>query len=104
MREVDFTDESGRRWRVRVPLDCPEELYSSGIVIGPPAGLDDWLEKQGWPEGRRIAIHNALHSRGLFTVKDVLRKPQEVAGALQSVVKTDLQGIQTVYYLEAGGK
>ncbi len=104
MREVDYTDDSGRQWRVRVPEGCPEELYPSGIVVGPPAGLDDWLRLRGWPEAGRIALHNALHNRHLFTVKDVLRRPQDVVGALQAVLKADLQGIQQCYYQEVGGK
>jgi hypothetical protein len=104
MREVDYTDDSGRIWRVRVPDDCPEELYPSGIVVGPPAGLDDWLTEHGWPETYRIAIHNALHSRGLLTAKDVLQRGKEVQAVLLGVTRTDMQGIQNCYYQEVGGR
>lgn len=100
MREVDYTDEAGRRWRVRVPDGAPEDMYSAGIVVGPPAGLDDWLKGRGWPEPYRIAIHNALHARGLITVQDVMKRPEEVRAALNAVTRTDMQGIQQVYYQE----
>lgn len=101
MREVDYTDTDGRTWRVRVPDNARPEDYPAGIVVGPPAGLDAWLEGRGWTEEQRIRLHNALHSRGLITIKEVMRRPQDVEGALKAVLKTDIQGIQRCYYDEA---
>ncbi len=99
MREVDYTDDLGRAWRVRVPDDCPSDRYSEGIPIGPPA-----LTRLGLPDEVETRLHNQLHGRRLFTTKDVLRRPTDVFAALQATFKVDMQRVQSLYVEEQGGK
>lgn len=103
MRDVDYTAEDGRIWRVRVPDDCPADMISAGIPVGPP-DLDSRLAERGWPLETRIRLHNELHTRGLLTLKDVLRRPADLEGTLKSVLRTDMQTLQTWYYEDHGGK
>ncbi len=98
MQEVDWADEAGRKFRVRVPDACPPELYSSGIPVGPPA-----LTRLGLPLEIEVRLHNELHGRRLLTRQDVLARPRDVIGALQAALKTDLQRLQQVYAEEQGG-
>ena len=95
MREVDYSDGAGRRFRVRVPEGCPVELYPSGIPVGPPS-----LGGLGLPLEVEVRLHNELHARGFLTARDVRRRPQEVIAALQAALRLDLQRIQQVYAAE----
>ena len=98
MKDIDYQDESGRWWRVRVPDDCPVELYASGIPVGPPS-LDS-LEDM--PEATKVRLHNELFHRGILTRRDALRFGKEIFAALQAAYRTDMQRIQTVF-MEQGG-
>lgn len=86
---------------MRVPDNCPDEYVRAGIPIGPP-DLDSQLAERGWPESARIRLHNQLHARGLFTLKDVLRKSVDLEAALKAALKTDMQTLQSLYYEEHG--
>jgi hypothetical protein len=99
MKEVNYTDDAGRNWRVRVPDDCPVDRYNAGIPVGPPA-----LDALGLPLDTEVRLHNELYRRGLLTYRDVLAKPNEVMAALQATYKTDLQRLQVLYRDEQGGK
>ena len=92
MKEVDYLDDYGRRWRVRVPDDCPIDSYSEGIPVGPPSLADLEL-----PVGIEIRLHNELHGRRLFAFRDVQRDPKGATAALQAALKLDLQRLQTLY-------
>lgn len=98
MKDVDYVDDSGRAWRVRVPDDCPVDRYHEGIPIGPPA-----LTRLELPEEVEVRLHNQLHGRRLFTRRDVMRRPQDVFGALQATFRVDMQRIQLLYLEEQGG-
>lgn len=98
MKEVDYTDTDGRKWRVRVPDDCPVDRYSEGIPVGPPA-----LAALGLPLELEIRLHNELHARKLFTTRDAMRRPQEVTAALQAALKVNMQRLQSLYRDELGG-
>jgi len=102
IKRVDFKGEDGRWFRVEVPLECPEEEYKFGIIIGPP-DLDFALQERGWPEDLRIRLHNQLFSRKLFTYRDVARHPQDLEGALKSVLKMDMGKLQELYRQEEMG-
>lgn len=97
MKKVDYTDDNGRRHRVMVPDDCPDDMYPAGIPVGPPS-----LEPLGLPPEIEVRLHNQLHSRGLFTVRDALRRPGDLQGALQAALKLDVQTLQKLY-VEQGG-
>lgn len=92
MKDVDFVDETGRTFRVRVPDECPPENYHQGIRIGPPL-----LSDLGWPESIEIRLHNALHSRRIFTAKDVMGRPRDVQAAIMAACKLDMQRLQRIY-------
>lgn len=98
MKDVDYTDDKGRLWRVRVPDDCPTDRYSEGIAIGPPS-----LDRLGLPEEVAIRLHNQLHGRKLYTRRDVMRRPADVFAALQATYRVDMQRLQTLFMEEQGG-
>lgn len=102
MIDVDYTDESGRTWRVRVPEGCPEDRYSAGIPIGPP-DLDSRLADAGWPLEARVRLHNQLHARGLYSLKEALKAPGNLEAALKAALRTDMQTLQSAYYEEHRG-
>ncbi len=98
MKDVDYTDADGRRWRVHAPDGCPPDRYSEGIPVGPPA-----LAALGLPLELEVRLHNVLHARKLFTLRDVLSRPKDVQAALQEALKLDMQRLQTLYRDELGG-
>lgn len=98
MRDVDYTDDQGRSWRVRVPDDCPADRFPEGIPIGPPA-----LASLGLPLEVEVRLHNQLFGRGLLTRRDVLRRSGDVFAALQAAYRVDVQTLQTLYLTEQGG-
>jgi hypothetical protein len=98
LREVDYTDADGRVWRVRVPDGCPEDMYASGVPVGPPS-----LGALGLPLEIEVRLHNQLHRRQLWTRKAVLARPNDVQGALQAALKVDMQRLQLLYLNEQGG-
>ncbi len=98
LKEVDYKDDAGRLWRVRVPDDCPPDRFSAGIPVGPPA-----LDSLGLPLDIEARLHNELHARGLLTFRDALNRPKEIQAALQATLKIDVQRIQTLYRDEQGG-
>ena len=67
----------------------------NSIPIGPPEGLVDDL---GLPEPFATALHNKLYERGLFTYRDVVSHPKDLQGALQEVLKLDVQRLQEAYF------
>ncbi len=101
MQEVDWTDADGRRWRVRVPAGCPADMYPAGIPVGPPA-LSALREAHGWSIEFEVRLHNELHSRGLYTPRDVLARPRDVTAALQAAYRCDMQAIQRHFFNEGG--
>ncbi len=92
MKLADYTDADGRRWRVRVPDDCPVDRYAEGIPVGPPA-----LAALELPLELEVRLHNELHRRNLLTLRDVLRRPMEVQAALHAALKLDAQRIQSLF-------
>lgn len=101
MKQVDYEAKDGRKFRVQVPDDCPENMYKSGIPVGPP-DIDHRLAGMGWPKELRVRLHNQLHARKLFTLRDLMRKPQDIEGALKATLKVALQAIPQ-WYREEGG-
>ena len=98
LQQVDYEDDCGRRFRVLVPDGCSEDMYAKGIPIGPPS-----LEGLGLPLDLEVRLHNQLHDRRLFSLRDALRRPKEIQAALQAALRLDMQRIQTLYHSEAQG-
>lgn len=92
MREVKYEDKQGRLWLVRLPDHAPDSDAAMGIIVGPPP-----MNELGLPEEIAIRLHNQLYHRGLFTLKDVERRRQEVVGAIQVTLKLSMQHILAVY-------
>ena len=73
----------------------PEGLdHEAGTVLGPP----DVVDLLDLPEEVATRLHNELFRRKLFTYKDVSKRPSEVQGALQKVLRLDAATISTAYH------
>lgn len=92
MKEADYIDPSGRKFRVLVPDDAPPGAEEYGIHVGPPP-----LDSLGLPADLAVRLHNNLHARGMFTVKDIRARRMDLIGALQSTLAVDATLIEGVY-------
>lgn len=63
-----------------------------GIVIGPPD-----LTSLGLSEDQTRSLHQELFRRNLITLEDVRKRPHEIQGALQAVLKADAIKIINLY-------
>lgn len=88
---VDITLE-GRRYKAEVPDGTPEFMWNKGVIIGPPD-----LPGLGLDNIRETRLHNELFNRGLITLLQVQKRPQEVIGALQAALKVDMNTIMEAY-------
>ncbi len=81
----------GKKYLVELPEGV--ENINLGIHLGPP----DITDTLGIPEPFATRLHNQLFDRGLFTLKDLQRRPKEVQAALQSALRLDAATIVTAY-------
>lgn len=93
MKQTDWTDERGRRFRVLLPDGADAGDAALGVPVGPP----DIVDGLGLPPETATRLHNELHARGLWGVKEARRDPQAVFGALQAALKVDTQGLLNAY-------
>lgn len=93
MREIDYTDVEGRTWRVALPEDAPDSDAAAGIVIGPPFVA----ELLGLPEPVATRLHNELHRRGLYRLRDVQRRPSDVQAAILAAFRADVVSVCNAY-------
>lgn len=101
MREIDYTDAAGRRWRVQLPDGAPDSDAPDGVPVGPPDVVRE-LEARGLPGAVATRLHNELHRRKLFTMRDVRARPGDVQGALQAALRLDVQAIMEQYEVLEG--
>lgn len=87
MRVVDYADERGRKYRVRLPNGVSDSEAAKGVPIGPP-DIADFLE---WPEPLATRLHNALFDYELWDVHVARKNPKLLFGMLQRVLKVDVQ-------------
>lgn len=92
LKEVDWVDEEGRIWRTLIPQSVSDSEAQRGVPIGPPS-----LEDLELPLTLEVRLHNQLHARRLFTIKDVKARRRDVVGALLAVFKIDAQRIVGLY-------
>ncbi len=92
LREVDWTDAEGRIWRTLIPQNVSDSEAQRGVPVGPPS-----LEDLGLPLAHEVRLHNQLHARRLFTIKDVRTRRRDIVGALLAVFKLDAQRIVELY-------
>jgi len=83
---VTWTDERGRKYKMRLPEGANDKDAHMGILIGPPEVVD-YL---GYPEPLATRIHNLLFDRGLFTVEDVRKQPQSLQSVLRAAFQVDI--------------
>lgn len=93
MRTLDYTDDRGRIWRVELPDGVPDDGAALGVPVGPPA-VCDALEL---PEAVGTRLHNELHRRGLFVLRDVQSRPGDLRAAIMAALRLDLQTIEEQY-------
>ena len=93
MRELDYTDERGRTWRVALPSEAPDSEAAQGVPIGPPPVGDEI----GLPEALATRLHNELHKRRLWRTSDVQQRPAEVQAALQAALRLDVVAIVNAF-------
>lgn len=92
MKRVTFTDERGRNYEADLPAGVPESDAAMGLVIGPPP-LDDL----DLPDDVATRLHNQLHARAIFTLRDAKARRQDIQGAIQAAIKLDVQKIVDAY-------
>lgn len=87
--EVEHVDGLGRKFIVYVEQG---ESPVFGNIKGPMP-----LDTLGLPQPLMVRLHNEMYARGLITLADVMRRPQDVQGAIQSALRLDVQEIQRLY-------
>lgn len=96
MKEVQFTNEIGRNFIYSLPDDAPDEDVEMGHLMGPP----DIVGNLELPEPFATQLHNELLNRGLLSYEDVRQNPKSLQGALQAVLKLDVQRLYNAYLQE----
>lgn len=92
MKQVSYTDETGRRWAVLVPDQAVADEYRSGVPVGPPP-----TDHVGLPEDVAVRLHNELHDRGILTERDARRRSEEIAAALRAALRVDVTRIMAAF-------
>lgn len=93
MRQVDYEDERGRKYRVKLPHGVPEAEAEKGVPVGPP----DVVDELGLPEPFATRLHNMLFKHQLWTINEVRKKPKILFNALQVAMKTDINILMAAY-------
>ena len=92
MRQVPYTDPSGRMWVVGLPESAPDSEASMGVPLAPPA-----LDSLGLPEETEVRLQAQLVARRLFDFKDVRKRRVDVMAALQAALRVNVQRIVDLY-------
>lgn len=95
--KVVKVDIEGLDYMVSVPIDTEESEYLYGLIVGPPENLVDQLAIQMDPYDVAQALHKELFARGLITYDDVIKRRQDVTGALMAVLRLYGEKIIEVY-------
>lgn len=100
MRDIDYTDERGRKYRVKLPDEADDSEAPYGILVGPQAVVDEL----GLPEPQATRLHNQLHARGIWTAREARKRTSDIFGALQAAFNTDVTAVLNAYQLLGGLK
>lgn len=92
LREVEYEDPQGRKWARILPSDASDSDAIVGVPVGPPS-----LDSLELPLEVAVRLHNQLFHRRIFTRQDAEKRTQDIAGALMSALKVDVQRILSVY-------
>lgn len=93
MRQVEYTDERGRKYLVSLPDNVPDSEAEKGILIGPP----DVVDALGLYEPLATRLHNELFVNKLWTVHEVRKQPKLLFGILQRILKLDVHRLMSAY-------
>lgn len=93
MRQLDYTDEEGRTWRVELPDGAPDAEAPRGIIVGPPPVADGLA----LPEPFATRLHNELHRRKLWSLKEVQHRPHDVQAAILAAFRVDVIAVVNAY-------
>ncbi len=88
---IDWEDDDGLRWVVRVPADQKDD-GARGIPVGPPD-----VSEIGLPADVAARLHNQLHARRLITKQDLRGRMPEVFAALQAAYRVDVVAVTALY-------
>jgi len=94
MKSVTYKDEKGRLYKVSLPDDVPDSEAIKGIPIGPP----DIVDALGLPEPFATRLHNELHRRSLWNIREIKRRPGALTAALQATLRVDFQTLSNAYH------
>lgn len=94
MKYVTYEDGRGRLFRVSLPDDVPDSEAFKGIPIGPP----DVVDLLGLPEPVATRLHNELHRRSLWNIREIKRRPGALTAALQAALRVDFQTLSNAYH------
>lgn len=78
MKVVEYFDDDGKQ-RISIVRDADINLTSEGIKIEPPP-FDDILEEA------KVALHNELVRRRIFTYADLSQRQGEFEAAIRSTI------------------
>lgn len=93
MRELDYEDSQGRRWRVSLPDSVSDEHAASGLLIGPLPIVDSL----SLCEPFATRLHNELHRRKLWRLRDIQMRTGELHAAILSALRLDAQTIEAEF-------
>lgn len=97
MSKLVRTNIDGLNYVVSVPESAQEEEYEYGLIVGPPEALVNVLLESWDLEALANRLHQELYARDIITVDSAMRRRQDVMGALQAVLKLDVERIIEVY-------
>lgn len=92
MRELEYTDEEGRKFKVLIPKSSPDDHARFGIILGPPD-----LSLLGLPRDTEIRLNNQLYYRRVLTLRDAVGRKRDVLAALQATFAVDVEKIVNQY-------
>ena len=93
MKNVEYKDERGRKFLVRLGDDVPDEDAHMGIPIGPP----DIADSLGYPEPFATKLHNILYDRKLWSLKEVNKQKNCLKGVIQAALQIDVHTLHNAY-------
>ena len=93
MRTVEYENEKGRKYLVKLADETPDKDAHMGIPIGPP----DVVDALELPEPFATTLHNILYDRGLWSIKEVNAQKKALFGALQAALKVDVHTLYNAY-------
>ena len=93
MKKVEYIDELGRKYLVKLADAVPDSEAHMGIPIGPP----DVVDELGLPEPFATKVHNLLYDRKLWSIKEVQAQRNCLVGVLQAALQIDVHTLHNAY-------